>query len=365
VKFGIFNGQETQKAVVSVILLDADGRILLQQRDDKPDLLYAGWWTIFGGYVEDGETPDDAIQREMREELDLDLHVSVWKTYDCPVRSKPGAVHTRNIVYVGRLDRPVQSLTLREGQGMQLFTPDEAVMLELAFGQHVMLRDYLKAQFGTQIRENLLLLEPHTIETGNVYPLVIFLHGSGERGDDLERMLGVSFPRFMTTGGDLPEPAFVLMPQCPTDWRWGYLLERLDALLDQVMEQNPIDPARVYLTGFSMGGFGAWQWASKRPDRFAALLSVGGSAFESRTGAYFNDLESIARNMPIWMVNAAADEIVPVTGSDALFAALLRFGATIGYTRYPDGGHGDVSNWAFWDKKHYQWLFRQRRKVQL
>ncbi len=146
-----FTGQETQKAVVSVILTSADGRILLQQRDDKPDLHYPGWWTIFGGYVEDGETPEAAIRRELMEELRIDLPVTHWRTYDCPVRSIPGEVHTRNYVFTAALDRPVESLTLSEGQGMRLFTPEEAAPLVLAFAQHLILRDYLREKCGLSI----------------------------------------------------------------------------------------------------------------------------------------------------------------------------------------------------------------------
>jgi len=138
-----FTGKETQKAVVAVILTDVDGRILLQQRDDKPGLDYPGWWTIFGGYVEDGETPDAAVRRELMEELGIDLPLTHWRTYDCPVRSTPGAAHTRNYVYTAALDRPVDSLTLHEGQGMRLFTPEEAAPLVLAFAQHLILRDYI------------------------------------------------------------------------------------------------------------------------------------------------------------------------------------------------------------------------------
>ncbi len=144
-------GQETQKAVVSVILTSADGRILLQQRDDKPDLHYPGWWTIFGGYVEDDETPEAAIHRELMEELGIDLPAAHWRIYDCPVRSISGEVHTRNYVFTAALDRPVESLTLREGQGMRLFTPEEAAPLVLAFAQHLIVRDYVREKCGVSL----------------------------------------------------------------------------------------------------------------------------------------------------------------------------------------------------------------------
>lgn len=358
----IFSGQEAQRAVVGVILVDADGRILLQQRDDKPDLRYPGWWTIFGGAVEAGETPEQAIRREMLEELNIELPYRYWRSYDCPARSKPGEVRTADHIFIAQLDRPVEELTLLEGQAMRLFAPEEAAKMELAYAQHVILRDYLRDERGMNIGMNMLLLQPHDQEAGKLYPLVIFLHGSGERGDDMALPLKYGLPAFMTGEGDMPEPAFVLIPQCPTDYRWGYLLDRLEKLLDRTLEQYPVDPDRVYLTGFSMGGFGSWQWADLRPDRFAALMPVGGSTYQSRTGQYFLDLPKIAAHMPIWMINSATDTEVPVTGADEFFGELLKIGANFGYTRYPDGTHGEVSQRAYWDMRHYEWMFKQRRK---
>ncbi len=105
--------------VVSALLVNAEGQLLLQQRDDRPGLAYAGWWTLFGGAVEDGEEPDDAIKRELWEELRLAVELSRWKTVVCPVRSTRDRL-THNHVYYGWLARPVDSLTLYEGQAMAL-----------------------------------------------------------------------------------------------------------------------------------------------------------------------------------------------------------------------------------------------------
>ena len=131
---------ETEHRVVSAILWTNDGRVLLQQRDDKPDLRYAGCWTLFGGSVEDGEDPDAAIFRELVEELALDDQpLAFVERYTCPVRTTPGVVHTTNHVYAGRLARPAETLTLYEGQAMALFTAEEAAQHELAFAQSMVL----------------------------------------------------------------------------------------------------------------------------------------------------------------------------------------------------------------------------------
>jgi 8-oxo-dGTP pyrophosphatase MutT (NUDIX family) len=136
-------GAIIQRAVVGVILYREDGAVLLQQRDDRPDLPYPGYWTFFGGAVEQGETPDQAIARELMEELELAQPVGCWHDYECPVRTHPGHVLVRNHLYHGLLSRPLESLTLHEGQAMRFFAPAEADALDLAYSQSSVLRLWL------------------------------------------------------------------------------------------------------------------------------------------------------------------------------------------------------------------------------
>jgi 8-oxo-dGTP pyrophosphatase MutT (NUDIX family) len=125
-----------ERQVVSAILWTDHGRVLLQQRDDKPGLRYAGCWTLFGGQVEAGETPEEAIRRELIEELELDDQpLALEESYVCPVRTIAGEVVTINHVYAGRLARPIAQLALLEGQAMALFTRANALELDLAFAQ--------------------------------------------------------------------------------------------------------------------------------------------------------------------------------------------------------------------------------------
>lgn len=124
-----------EKHMVCVFPVTAQGEVLLQQRDYTPGIAYPGAWTIFGGAVETGETPDEAIQRELMEELELDMPVRYWHTYVCPVRSIPGELDVLVHVYVGELTRAVESLTLHEGQGMALYTEESAKTLTLGFGK--------------------------------------------------------------------------------------------------------------------------------------------------------------------------------------------------------------------------------------
>lgn len=128
--------------VVGAILINERGEILLQQRDDKPDLRYAGHWTFFGGAVEEGETLEEAIYRELIEELELSVPLRWWKSYVCPARTIAGQVQTINHLYIGFMTQDLSTLTLHEGQAMRYFTPEEAQTLTLAFMQSPMLALY-------------------------------------------------------------------------------------------------------------------------------------------------------------------------------------------------------------------------------
>jgi 8-oxo-dGTP diphosphatase len=126
--------------VVGAILFNDAGEVLLQQRDDRPDLRYPGYWTFFGGAVEAGEQPDVAILRELQEELELvDLAPRFWTSYVCPARTVEHVIQTTNHLYIARLNRPVSTLTLLEGQDMRYFARADALALELAFAQSPLL----------------------------------------------------------------------------------------------------------------------------------------------------------------------------------------------------------------------------------
>ncbi|MBC8099867.1 MAG: NUDIX domain-containing protein [Armatimonadetes bacterium] len=136
------------RRVVGVILVNAQGEVLLQQRDDKPDLAYPGYWTLFGGHVEDGEATDDAIRRELREELRIGLPLHFWWSYKCPVRTIPDKLMTINHVYVGYMIHDVATLTLYEGQAMAYFTPTAAAQVTLAFEQSKVLAKFFAEREG-------------------------------------------------------------------------------------------------------------------------------------------------------------------------------------------------------------------------
>lgn len=133
-----------QKHMVSVIPVNRRGEVLLQQRDHTPGILYPGCWTIFGGAVEGDEPFDEAIRRELREELDLDFPLAHWDDYRCAVRSIDGELDVIVHVYTGALDTPAESLTLYEGQALGWFGVEGVEALDIGFEKKPVLLRFLR-----------------------------------------------------------------------------------------------------------------------------------------------------------------------------------------------------------------------------
>ncbi len=138
-----------QKHMVSVIPVNSRGEVLLQQRDHAPGILYPGCWTIFGGAVEPEDASfEDAIRREIREELALDLAVIHWDDYVCPVRSIPGELDVIVHVFAADFDRPADSLTLLEGQSLGWFDAAGVAALDVGFEKKSVILRFLRERQG-------------------------------------------------------------------------------------------------------------------------------------------------------------------------------------------------------------------------
>jgi 8-oxo-dGTP pyrophosphatase MutT (NUDIX family) len=130
---------------VNAIPLNPEGKILLQQRDDRPDLVYAGCWTTFGGKVEDGETPDEAIKRELMEEIELELPLKLWQVRDYLVERDGQKFIVESHTYVGRIDRPASEIALNEGQALGYFALEDLDKLKIAFDFEPLFREFFTA----------------------------------------------------------------------------------------------------------------------------------------------------------------------------------------------------------------------------
>ena len=185
------------------------------------------------------------------------------------------------------------------------------------------------------------------------WPVVLFLHGSGERGSDNRAQLSqCGRPWLAQHGADFP--AVVVIPQAPDDAAWHGEIEQmaLQALDDSIGEWHG-DRRRLYLTGLSMGGYGVWDALARKPELFAAAVSVCGGG----------DIETAERikEIPVWLFHGDQDGAVPVSRSRDMVAALRKAGAHPKYTEYPGVGH---NSWdaAYKDADMHAWLFAQKRK---
>jgi predicted peptidase len=202
------------------------------------------------------------------------------------------------------------------------------------------------------------------------YPLVIFLHGSGERGGDNEAQLKWGVMNFATDQNMMLHPAIVIAPQCPEKMTWSNVthgknddalelqpgpskpMALVIGLIHQLIKTMPVDTDRIYITGLSMGGFGTYDAIERYPYLFAAAVPVCGGGDTSR-------VTEIA-HIPMWIFHGADDPAVNPLYDLRMLEALTRAGARPGFTEYPERGH---FSWigAYSDPLMMEWLFRQHK----
>lgn len=189
------------------------------------------------------------------------------------------------------------------------------------------------------------------------WPLVVFLHGGGERGADPGQLTAQPLPR--TLARTTRFPALVLSPQLPLRFTfWSQLIEPVDALVRRLEARYRIDRRRVYLTGLSTGGFGTWEYGLRHPHRFAALVPIAGG-YPGVAGAPAG--MCALRRVPIWAFHGAADTTVPPYQEEALVRALRRCGSkVVRLTLLPGVDHSDSWLRAYSDPALWRWLFSQR-----
>lgn len=194
----------------------------------------------------------------------------------------------------------------------------------------------------------LFLPEGYASDTSKRWPLMLFLHGAGESGSDLEKVKAHGPPRILETKTDFP--FIVVSPQSPGR---GWNPEALNALLDDVMAGNRVDPDRVYLTGLSMGGFGTWALAAAHPERFAAIAPICG-------GGDPRSAEKL-KNLPIWAFHGAKDPVVALSASQSMVDALRSADAPeVKFTVYEDAAHDSWTE-TYNNPELYQWLLAHKR----
>ncbi len=207
--------------------------------------------------------------------------------------------------------------------------------------------EQLEVQLSLRIGYQLSL--PKGYDQRDKWPLLVFLHGSGERGEDVELVKVHGPPKLIAEGREFP--FIVVSPQCPQFQSWH--APSLAALIDDVVRRYKVDEARVYLTGLSLGGSGTWSLAAQRPDRFAAIVPICGSGDTA--------MAEVLKDVPIWVFHGARDDAVPIKRSADMVTALNKAGGNVRFTIYPEAAH-DAWTETYANPDLYEWLLQQRRK---
>lgn len=190
--------------------------------------------------------------------------------------------------------------------------------------------------------------ENYITASSDSFPLVLFLHGAGERGSNLDLVKKNGPPMLVEKGKQFP---FILVsPQCPENQWWDS--QSILYLLDNLLETYKINPDRVYLTGLSMGGFGTWDLIGKHPEKFAAAIPVCG-------GGEPIMMWNIGK-LPVWAFHGAKDNVVDVKRSEDMVNAIKRMNGDVQFTVYPEAGHDSWTE-AYNTSELYTWMMNQNR----
>ncbi|HEY0273745.1 MAG TPA: hypothetical protein VGC22_11210 [Chitinophaga sp.] len=176
------------------------------------------------------------------------------------------------------------------------------------------------------------------------WPIVFFLHGTGEIGNNANILRNVGLPK-VSAG----KPFIIIAPQCNANW-WN--LDALQTFYLAMIKQYHIDNSRIYLTGLSMGGMQTWDWAIAQPKQFAAIVPISANGDTTKV--------KVLKNLPVWVFHNADDPTVSVWGDRSMVSALKSAGGNVKYTENPTGGHNA------WDKAYampelYTWLLAQKK----
>lgn len=183
------------------------------------------------------------------------------------------------------------------------------------------------------------------------YPLIVFLHGAGERGEDLSKVSVHGPLNYIKEGNKID--AVILAPQCPEGVYWR--AHEVAALVKKVIKENRIDESRVYLTGLSMGGYGVWATGGEYPELFAAMAPVCGAIYRP----IYRNISHIQK-MPIWVFHGALDDVVSPTNSNEMVKTLKEAGNDVKYTVYPLANHNSWTE-TYNNPELYEWLLAQKK----
>lgn len=211
-----------------------------------------------------------------------------------------------------------------------------------------------------KVRANYLLYLPkdYSATSKKSWPLMLFLHGAGERGTNLAKV-AVHGPPKLVAQSKKDLPFIIVSPQCPTGERWK--IEVLSALLDEVVAKHRVDKKRIYVTGLSMGGYGTWALANEYPERFAAIAPICGGGEIVPILLASREKKAALKSLGVWAFHGAKDPVVKLEESEKMVNAFKQIGASdVRLTVYPEATHDSWTE-TYDNPKLYDWLLGHRR----
>ena len=193
---------------------------------------------------------------------------------------------------------------------------------------------------------------PENFDSCKKYPLLFYLHGAGERGDDLDSIAMHGYLQYVKEE-NAEYPFIIIAPQCPDGKYWGCFTESLLNFLDFVCEKLPVDKSRVYLTGISMGGTGTYMLAMAAPERFAAIAPICGSGICWYAGAL--------KNIPTYIFHGDCDTVIPITESTTMLKNINLSGGNAKMDIYNGVGH-NAWDYAYKGDKLYKWMLKFKKR---
>lgn len=202
---------------------------------------------------------------------------------------------------------------------------------------------------------NYLVYLPQSYSTNNKLPLILSLHGSGERGNNIDDVKKWGIHKILRENDNFP--FVVVSPQCPVGEIWEMQFNALKDLLDKIENDYNIDDERIYLTGYSLGGYGTWNFAILNPEIFTAIVPISGGAISPQRALRL-------KNIPIWVAHGDSDTVVQFEESKRIVDCLKEHNPNIIFKVYKGGGH-EVCTTAYEEPELFQWLVKQKRKKKL
>lgn len=198
-----------------------------------------------------------------------------------------------------------------------------------------------------------ILTAPTDYKKGESLPLIVFLHGAGERGDNLDALKTYCIPKLFTNNQDYQGlRVLTLSPQCPTERTWVDYKWEVISLIDQIADEYGVNKDAISLCGISMGGFGTWEIALQVPEKFSAIAPICGGGMNWR--AWY------LRNTPIRVFHGKLDDVVPISQSEAMVNSIKLQGGNVEFTVYDDLGHCCWDR-AFEETDLVSWLANARK----